>query len=185
MHKYPFIILFVIIIGSVYLVLFSDTHPTPPQRDREPTNEHPTIPAHTEFTASFLIFIHGLKRNFAAEMYHNLSDEVYITKENPAIIHVNAPNITWRSFFSTLPMGISDTCLTTGTGQTFCNGTNGNLRFFINGKETPTILEEEILPHDRLLVTFGDSTMATISAQISQIPDPTASSSALSPQAEE
>lgn len=179
MHKYPFIILLVIIIGSVYLVLFANTPPTPSQVHKELTNPQDiTPPTPSNFTASFLIFTHGLKRNFTAEMYHNLSDEVYIAKENPAIIHVNAPNITWRNFFSTLPMGLSDTCLTTGTGQTFCDGTNGSLRFFINGEETPAVLEHKILPYDKLLITFGNSTMATISAQISQIPDPTASDSA-------
>ncbi len=186
MHKYPFIILFIIILVAVYSVLFAGNDNLSSQNENNaPLPQSNEQQKNTDFTAAFLIFTHGLKRDFSASMYHNLSESVYITNQNPAIVHVKSPPVTWQDFFSTLPMGISPTCLTTGTGQLYCDGDNGMLRFFINGKEDPHVLESVINPMDKLLITFGNSTIATIEAQLLQIPDPSASSSAVNLQEEE
>ena len=173
MHKYPFIILFIIIIGAAYLVLFANSSSPPAQNVEDQAFSQPSItPKQTDYTASFLIFTNGTKRIFTASMYHNLSTDSYIQNPNPAIIHVKSSNITWKDFFSTLPMGLSSTCLTTGTGQAFCDGQGGELRFFVNGEEMPEALKAVIQPKDKLLITFGNAVDSVIQQQYDQIPDP-------------
>jgi len=96
----------------------------------------------------------GTKRIFTSSMYHNLSPDVYITADNPSVIHVKKSGITWRDFFETLPMTLSEDCLVTGTKQTFCTGEDGVLRFFINGEENRNALNLKIESGDSLKVDY-------------------------------
>jgi hypothetical protein len=105
-------------------------------------------------TASFEIYTNGAKRIFTAPMYHNLSQDVYITAGNPGLVYVKKGGITWNDFFKTLPMQLSKDCLVTGTKETFCTGDNGSLHFFINGQENPNSLELKIKNEDNLLVKY-------------------------------
>jgi len=125
----------------------------------------------TDTQASFAIFTNGIFRVFTASMYHNLSSEVYIEASNPAIVHSKKPNTTWGDFFSTLPFKLTHECLTTGTGQTFCTGSNGTLRFYINGEKNVNALDQRINYGDKLLVTFGNESEVTIKKQFDRIPN--------------
>jgi len=110
--------------------------------------------APVEFTASFEIYTKSTKRIFTSSMYHNLSSDVYITADNPSVIHVKKSGVTWRDFFETLPMTLSEDCLVTGTKQTFCTGEDGVLRFFINGEENRNSLNLKIESGDSLKVDY-------------------------------
>lgn len=112
---------------------------------------------HTEdanFTASFEIYTKGTKRIFTAAMYHNLSDDVYIEASDPSVIHVERDGVTWGEFFGTLPFSLSEECLATGTGQEFCDGDGGELKFFLNGEGVSGVLGREIGEGDELQVIF-------------------------------
>jgi len=107
--------------------------------------------------AAFAIFTNGTFRIFTDSKYHNLSEDVYLEASNPNIIHVKKIGITYNDFFQTLPMNLTRDCLITGTGQTFCNGENGQLKFYLNGGErVDDLLEKEIKNGDRALISFGD-----------------------------
>ena len=87
--------------------------------------EDASSPAAVDINAAFAIYTNGTFRIFTAVMYHNLSEDVFIESGNPNIVHVKKNGVTWGNFFGTLPMKLSAECLTTGTGQTFCNGEGG------------------------------------------------------------
>ena len=106
------------------------------------------------FEASFEIFTNGTKRVFTDPKYHNLSDLVYLESSDPSIVHVRAEGVTWGEFFNSLPMKLTKDCLTTGTGQTFCESGGGVLGFFINDVHTPEALEKEIKSGEHLLITY-------------------------------
>ena len=145
---------------------------------RESTQEQPqpTIPDSQDSTvdqsASFAIFTNGLKRNFTAAMYHNLSDAAYIQADNPNIIHVKKQGVTWGDFFDTLPFKLTQECLTTGTGQTFCSDESGTLKFYLNGKRVNNLLEKEIQDGDAALITYGSENEAQIQKQLEQVISP-------------
>ena len=105
-------------------------------------------------TATFEIYTNTTKRIFTDSKYHNLSEDVYITAQDPSIIYVKKEAITWDVFFKTLPMSLSKNCLVTGTGQNFCTGENGILRFYINGEENTDALDLVIQNQDNLTVKF-------------------------------
>ena len=121
--------------------------------------------------ASFAIFTNGTFRVFTASMYHNLSEYVFIQADNPNIVHVKKAGVTWNDFFKTLPFKLTSECLTTGTKETFCTGTNGSLRFYLNGNQKQNVLEEEIKAGDQLVVTFGRENAQQIQEQIQKLHD--------------
>ena len=115
----------------------------------------PSISEAEPFTANFEIYTNGTLRVFTAAMYHNQSENAYIqSPETPNTVHVTREGITWGEFFDTLPFSLDEQCLTTGTGQTFCTGADGTLKFYLNGEEEPSALSLPIEPADELVVRF-------------------------------
>lgn len=106
--------------------------------------------------ASFVIYTNGTLRIFTDPRYHNLSEDVYLEADDPGIVHVKKPDITWADFFETLPMKLTAECLATGTGQRFCTDENRKLKFYLNGELRPDALDETIQDGDELLVSFGE-----------------------------
>lgn len=124
-----------------------------------------------DIKASFSIYTNGALRIFTDPRYHNLSSEVYIHPSKPNVVNVKKEGITWGDFFKTLPMKLEKGCLVTGTGQTYCNNEKYSLKFYINGIENSSALEETISNRDKLLVSYGLKNDPALNSQVSQIPD--------------
>lgn len=149
--KIKALLILIIIAGAVGFFLFRGKSEVPaPSSSTQQTQESKTI----SFEASFEIYTYGTKRIFTDSKYHNKSADVYLEAEDPSTIHVRAGGVTWADFFATLPMELTKDCLTTGTGQNFCQSGGGTLGFFINNVHEPDALDAEIKPGDHLLVTY-------------------------------
>ena len=125
-----------------------------------------------DYHAGFAVFTNGLKRNFSQSMYHNQSEDVFLEASNPSLVHSEKIGVTWGDFFDTLPVTVTNTCLTTGTGEKFCNGQGNTLQFYLNGEKTPGLLDKEITDGDRALITFGNENNAQIQLQLKEIANP-------------
>lgn len=159
MKKYFLIAIFVLVLISLAFYLNSSrkqqtptTTPSPTTAQISPTETQEKV----DITASFEIYTNTTKRIFTASMYHNLSQDVYITPDDPSVVHVKKAGTAWSDFFATLPMKLTKDCLVTGTKQTFCSGADGTLRFYINDQENPDALDEVINQGDFLKVTYGN-----------------------------
>lgn len=150
---------------------FLNTTPTASEQVFKKDDIEPSNSVGVNEQASFAIFTNGTFRVFTASMYHNLSEDVFIESKNPNIIQIRKA-VTWDDFFTTLPFKLTKDCLTTGTGQTFCNGQNGTLKFYLNGQSDPDALDKLINQGDKLLISFGNETDSQIQTQIEKIPDP-------------
>lgn len=129
-----------------------------------------SAPESINYQAGFAIFTNGTFRIFTDSRYHNKSEEAFIQPENPNIVHVRKSNITWDDFFKTLPMQLTQQCLTTGTGQVFCSTEAQKLKFYLNGNEDAAALARPVRNGDRLLVSYGSETEEQIRLQMQQIP---------------
>ena len=174
MYKFIGIVIIVILISLTGFIIFSKKQIV---SQSSPSIIRPSIKATdlslspiTDIRSSFAIFTNGTFRIFTASMYHNLSQDVYIDASNPNIVQVKKSGTTWNGFFSTLPFKLTPECLTTGTNESFCNGSTGALQFYINGVKYDNALEQEINDGDKLLVTFGTESEAQIKQQIDNIP---------------
>lgn len=149
------IVLSALVVLLAGIFLYSQTQVKPAFHKATPT---PTpTPKQIDIRAKFTIITNGITRSFKAEKYHNQSPDVFITGENPTTIHVKKEGITWDDFFRTLPMKLTKECLTTGDGETFCDGQDGNLRFYLNGLEDQDLLEKEIKENDSALIKFSSN----------------------------
>jgi hypothetical protein len=174
MHKIVGIIIIVIMVSFLGFVYFPRKQ-TGPQTSLstdgtlQETPETSVTPI-TDIQASFAIFTNSTFRIFTAAMYHNLSQDVYIEASNPNKVYVKQAGVTWQDFFSTMSLKLSLECLTTGTQQTFCTGSKGTLKFYLNGEKNNNALSQEIKNGDKLLVTFGFESEETIKQQHNRIP---------------
>ena len=166
----PLLIIF-IIIGIIRFASLDKSEVGNLQEQAQSTISEPSRES-INFRASFAIFTNGLNRSFTAAMYHNLSDDAFITSDNPNIVLVKKPGTTWDDFFRTLPFKLSKDCLTTGTGQTFCTNETGVLQFYLNGERVNDLLSREIKDGDRTLITYGVEKDSVIQKQLEQVPKP-------------
>lgn len=145
--------LIIIILSGSFLYYYKNTKTTnqkTPSSISSPVSEN----RKAESSATFKIITNGTTRIFTDSKYHNLSQDVFITPEEPNKIKVTKENITWSDFFKTLPMSIDEKCLITGTKQTFCTSKNKRLYFYINNSEVPNALDKSIKDNDYLLVEY-------------------------------
>lgn len=105
------------------------------------------------YNARFEIYTLGTKRIFTDSKYHQLNPDVYITSKDPSLIFVNKDDVTWNDFFKTLPMTITNDCLTTGTGQKFCNNNDQVLNFYLNDIKQE-VLNKVIQKDDFLIIKY-------------------------------
>lgn len=174
--KHWYFIVAIFIAGIVGLFIYNQSQSAKlPQSTPNPltTTTKPTpLPKEVNLKAGFAIFTNGTFRVFTASMYHNLSKDVYIQADNPNVIHVKKASVKWDDFFKTLPLKLTKDCLVTGTKQTFCTGTAGTLKFYLNGVKTDNLLNLEIKDGDRALITYGSEIESQIKQQLTQIPKP-------------
>ncbi len=175
--KKPLIaILAVGIIATGAYIMISTNGPQP-AKDPKPavvkTPVAPAAPKEVTIRAAFMIFTNGTIRIFTDPKYHSRSADVFITPETPNVLLVKKAGITWQQFFDTLPapMKVSQDCLMTGTGQSFCNGSAGTLRFYLNGTKVDDLLTREIKSADKALISYGPNE-AQLSGQLQAIPNP-------------
>ncbi len=142
--------LILVLLAVLVFSKFQNKETTAPNLESTPLVQNQEV----DIKATFTIITNGITRNFNAKMYHNLSSDVYIEASNPTIVYVKKKGTTWNDFFSTLPMKLTSDCLTTGTGQTFCTGDTGSLKFYLNGQKREDLLFMEIREGDRVLITY-------------------------------
>lgn len=174
MNKITGIVAATILLSVFGFIIISNTQKTPETLSLDNKSPEATLApsevSATNSNASFAIFTLGTFRVFTASMYHNLSEDVYIEASDPNTVQVRKAGTTWNDFFLTLPFKLTPECLTTGTKQTFCTGSRGTLKFYINGERNDNALNEKIKDGDQLLVTFGSESEAQIKKQLESIP---------------
>lgn len=163
------IILTAVASGIIIYIKFNQANNffSPPEEAQDIQTQKPS-----EFSASFAIYTNGTFRIFTNSMYHDLSPDVYISGKNPNVVNVKKEGITWGDFFSTLPFELNNQCLTTGTNQTFCSNETYTLQFYLNENLTEDIMENEINPGDKLLITFDTPNSSNLSEQLRSVPEP-------------
>lgn len=162
-----------VIILAISITLIACKPKSQLSQQTQPTqNQQSATKQDADFQASFAVFTDNVFRVFTASMYHNRLEDVFITAENPNVVNVKKSSITWGDFFNSLPMQLISDCLTTGTGEKFCNTTTKTLKFYVNGQKVNDFLDREIKPNDRALISFGEENDSQIQNQLKQIPTP-------------
>lgn len=136
---------------AIIILIFAFTLLNKPQTSQVSAPTPASTPEVINITASFTIITDNITRSFKDPKYHNKSPDVYITADDPTLVHVTKKGITWDDFFKTLPMKLTKDCLITGDGETLCDG---SLKFFLNDVEDQNLLDREIKEGDKALIKF-------------------------------
>lgn len=146
----------ILIISGVFLWNLSNRKVESGKKEAlSPTSQSQTTqPEEVNIKATFQIVTGNITRNFSNPKYHLQSPDVFIQKEDPTIVHVKKSAVTWSDFFATLPMKLTKDCLITGDGEILCSDNNRTLKFYLNEKEEPDLLDKEIKNKDKALITI-------------------------------
>lgn len=144
------------------------------EKNAEITVEQPIQNPEVHIHADFKVYLNGKAYDFSEIKYqsteeHKLSESVHLHDKNGRVMHIHNNGATLRDFFSSLGIELIEKCLTLDTGQKFCNKNGKTLKFFVNGQVNVDFERYQMKDLDKILISFGEDTDATIAKQITFI----------------
>ncbi len=94
--------------------------------------------------------------------YHDASDD---------ILHLHAEGISLAEFYRSLGVTLTDTCISTPDGTSYCSDDTNQLLLYSNGTQITAIAEYVPNDTDRLLVYYGPPDAEAIASFNTQITD--------------
>ncbi|NQV39687.1 MAG: protein-disulfide isomerase [Nitrosopumilus sp.] len=155
--------LIAVIVGySGYLFLnMTETAPGGPENAGALGSEH----SH----AALLVKIFGDTFDFDGPAFQIKSSWIHFEGRDGTTIHKHATGVDLGYLFDTLLIGLDDQCYTFPDGKQFCSNEDYELKFFINGEQTPDIRNYEIMEEDRILIVYGAETPEEIEAYLLEL----------------
>jgi len=80
------------------------------------------------------------------------------------VVHVHHDGATWAHLLQNLGWGIGSTWIVTSEGRMYREGEGAQLNFVLNGLVVPPVHDRVIRRGDRLLISFGAETPASLLA---------------------
>ena len=120
--------------------------------------------------AALLVFVNGDQIDFSHPRFQLQSKYIHFENNNPYLIHKHATDVPLDMLFSSFGLEITSECIVL-RGQTDpnqnCIDSKNSMTILINGKSFSNINLYEIRHNDRILISFGDSSL--ISNQLEQL----------------
>ncbi|TXG76537.1 hypothetical protein E6P97_03405 [Patescibacteria group bacterium] len=137
----------------------------------------------THYHANFAVFINGQQQQFDSFAYyeevaacssHNMANpkiRVHMHDQNAGLVHVHDDGVTWGQFFANLGYSLGRQSIET-ENDLYVDGADGKkLSFILNGTEVNSPMNQVIQSEDKLLVSYGDESMADVRERVSAIPN--------------
>lgn len=136
--------------------------------------------APTHYHASFAIFVNGERLDLSGDEFmedvtscaagHTVlpRGRVHLHENNPDIVHVHHPGVTWGHLFDNLGIGVGRTYIATPDGAVLTDGEGRTMKFVLNGRPQFAVHNELMRTGDRVLVSYGPESEAEVLA--SQFP---------------
>lgn len=116
--------------------------------------------------ANFQVYINGTSLDFTDQKYQ----ATVLQEGNGDLIHFSEGSMTLGSFFESLDHKLTNTCLTTDSGDEYCSDDSSKLFAYINGEEVEDFSSYELQDLDRILVSYGPNNFA-VARLIDDVPD--------------
>ncbi len=110
------------------------------------------------------------QERFFSTTDEELSENVHL-HEPFLVVHVHREGTTWREFFHSLGFELTDQCLTTPEGDTYCTTETKRLSFIVNGVRGDGLAFQDITDIDRALISFGDESDEELRQQYAAVTD--------------
>jgi hypothetical protein len=117
--------------------------------------------------ADFAVFIRGERFDFDRPEFVSKEGEeknpwVHIHEPRDTVVHVHREQTTWDEFLTSLGFKITDTSLTLPSGERLENSDAETLKFYVNGVRIDTLMFQDILDLNQVLISFGSEADADV-----------------------
>ena len=116
--------------------------------------------------AVFAVILDGEKIDFSQPRYQVQSNFIHVEGGDGTTLHRHAEGVPFGEFLNSVRMGIQDGCFIRDDGAQFCDDGFSQLRFFVNGQEVDSIVDNVLAEEDRFLVIYGNQTEEEIQQEI-------------------
>ncbi|HSB50073.1 MAG TPA: protein-disulfide isomerase [Nitrosopumilaceae archaeon] len=121
---------------------------------------------------ALLVRIHGDKFDFSLPSYQIKSSWIHFEGSDGDTIHRHASGVTMGYLFETLRIVLTDECFAFQSQQgerDFCTNDDYSLKFFINHRQVPSILDYVGQEDDRILISYGGESPEEIEKQLQEL----------------
>lgn len=119
--------------------------------------------------ADFAVFIRGERFDFNRPEFVSKEGEeknpwVHIHEPRYTVVHTHREQTTWDEFLTSIGFKLTDRALTLPDGETLESTDSETLKFFVNGVRVDTLMFQDILDLNQVLITYGSETDEVILA---------------------
>ncbi len=131
---------------------------------------------HVHVHADFAVYLNHQKQDYTDDRYQSHQGAVkhpslHLHSNDDHVVHRHAPGVTMGDFFTSLGYTVSDTGITTDTGEVYENTDTEQLLFFVNGEVRDEFVDYIFQDEDQLLLYHGDPNDPRIDSYLESITD--------------
>lgn len=164
----------IVLVGTLYggYVYFNPE----PEWMHDPVSENGDEGFHIH--ADFALYIDGKQFNFAQEKYMTSTDVCHVASGeehlhlhdmNGTVAHSHEAGHTWGDFFGDLGFQLAASELTTDDGNAYKNTGNKQWHYLVNGQPVSSLVDYELKDLDRVLLSYGEISPATLATQMDSV----------------
>ena len=119
--------------------------------------------------AAIKVIIFGDEFDFSSPAYQIKNKYIHFENHDGNTVHRHASGVAMGFLFKTLQIGLSDDCYIFPDKREFCTNDQYSLKFFINHKQVPSILDYVLQDGDRILISYGNENSTQIEEQLARV----------------
>lgn len=142
-------------------------------------------PETVHYHANFAVYLNGKQQVFDSPMYFldggctmstmmTPEKRAHLAQGFPGVVHVQDTVTTWGQFFENLGWYVGPDFIETSDGTMYKMDGNSELHIIIDGQDYTGlggITNQVIKDKDRLLLSYGDESQATVNKQYASVPN--------------
>lgn len=128
--------------------------------------------------ADFLMYLNHERYRFTDDRYQSTSEDpqhehLHFHNHNDHVIHRHAADQTFTDFLASLNYTLTEECLVTDAGTTFCDAEDNSqkLQIYVNGIPLENHGDYVFADEDKILVYYGDPRDARVATYLEEITD--------------
>lgn len=119
--------------------------------------------------AKFAVYLNGDPVDFSLRKYQVKDRFIHVEGGDGTTLHKHVAGMNLGDFFSSLGMKFTRDCFILDNGESYCNGDDKTLKFYVNGEQNSMFDNYEPMDGDKILISYGSESEDQIIQQLSRI----------------